>query len=99
MEKKDILDRKVDGLGKLWGFFSSDPIRFICFLSIIANIILTDKLIKNTEEMSKAIIEEVRKQVPREVEEQLVETKAKVDTVSERLLEAIPKKQSEYEEE
>lgn len=89
--KQDLIDRKVDGLGKLWGYFLQKPVGFICFLSIMANIWLTHKLITTNERMSQAIIVEVKKQVAPEVKEQLKPTKASIDTVVNKVLDVINK--------
>lgn len=88
-EGVDFIDRKIDrAVGGVESFFKlalQDTKIFILVLSITANIYLVWKLIDTNEKMRDAIIEEVRRQVPREVRketaEQLEPVKSKVDTL------------------
>lgn len=89
METKDFLDRKIEGsvggVERLFHLMIRDPISLIAVISILLNIYLGNKLIKTNEEMRNAVIEEVRRQVPMEVQrettEQLNSVSEKVDTI------------------
>lgn len=85
MNRGDFIDRKIGGIEKLFSLALKDAKTFILVLSVCANIYLGHKVIKTNEEMRNAIVEEVRRQVPREVRkeaaEQLVGVAKKVDTV------------------
>jgi len=82
VENKDWLDRKLDRGMELikmaFGMVQKNSRDFILTLSIIANVYLGHKIIDNQEVMNNKIVEEVRKQVPSEVEKK---TKQKLDGI------------------
>lgn len=85
----DFIDRKIDrAVGGVESFFKlalQDTKTFVLVLSICANMYLVWKLIDTNEKMRDAVIEEVRRQVPKEVKKetthQLEPVKNKVDTL------------------
>lgn len=81
---KDWLDRKVDGFLNIVKAMGQDSKTVILTGSVILNFWLGNRLIKQTEDLSKVIIEEVRKQSPslikEETQSQLKETKERIDT-------------------
>lgn len=86
---RDFIDRKIEGgvggVERLFHLALKSPLTLLLVLSILANIYLGNKLIKTNEEMRIQIIEEVRRQVPVEVQketsEQLNSVSEKVDTI------------------
>lgn len=80
-KRTDFLDRKVDGLVKVFSLVERDWKNFILTISILSNVYLVHSLIKTHSEMSDRIIEEVRKQSPQVIKEELAPTKMALDTV------------------
>ena len=84
MKKKkkgdDFVDRKIDGLVKIFGLAQRDFMALMLVLSLIGNIILVYQLGEVRKEMTHMVIEEVRKQVPQETSKQLQPIKNSVDT-------------------
>lgn len=86
---KDFIDRKIEGsvggVERLFHLMIKSPTSLIAVISIIGNLYLGNKLIQTNEEMRNAVIEEVRRQVPvevqRETSEQLNSVSEKVDTI------------------
>lgn len=86
---KDFIDRKMEGwvgvVERLSRIMINHPSSLIAVISILGNLYLGNKLIQTNEEMRNAVIEEVRRQVPvevqRETSEQLNSVSEKVDTI------------------
>ena len=76
----DFVDRKIDGLVKIFGLAQRDFMALMLVLSLIGNIILVYQLGEVRKEMTHMVIEEVRKQVPQETSKQLQPIKNSVDT-------------------
>ena len=76
----DFVDRKIDGLVKIFGLAQRDFMALMLVLSLIGNIILVYQLGEVRKEMTHMAIEEVRKQVPQETSKQLQPIKNSVDT-------------------
>ncbi|MGV6945054.1 hypothetical protein [Sphingobacterium kyonggiense] len=70
-QKQDVVDRKVDGLVKIFGLAYKDVVALVATLSILLNIYLVNKLITTNEELNSKIVDEVRKQVRPAVEERV----------------------------
>jgi len=73
-EKKDIIDRKVDGVVKIFGLAYKDVVALVATISILGNVYLVYKVLNVTESLNNRIVEEVRKQVTPAVNEK-VDTK------------------------
>ncbi len=69
--KQDIIDRKVDGVVKIFGLAYKDIVALVATLSILLNVYLVYKIITMNEDLNAKIVEEVRRQVPRAVEERV----------------------------
>ena len=67
--KQDMIDRKVDGVVKIFGLTYKDVVALVATLSILLNVYLVYKIITMNEDLNAKIVEEVRRQVPRAVEE------------------------------
>lgn len=67
--KQDMIDRKVDGVVKIFGLAYKDIVALVATLSILLNVYLVYKIITMNEDLNAKIVEEVRRQVPRAVEE------------------------------
>jgi len=67
--KQDVIDRKVDGVVKIFGLAYKDVVALVATLSILLNVFLVHKIITTNEDLNAKIVEEVRRQVPRAVEE------------------------------
>ena len=67
--KQDVIDRKVDGVVKIFGLAYKDIVALVATLSILLNVFLVHKIITTNEDLNAKIVEEVRRQVPRAVEE------------------------------
>lgn len=93
MENKDFIDRKVVGIEKLFELVMRDVKSLVIVLSLGVNLYLGHKVIKTNEEMRKAVIDEVRRQVPSavrtETNEQMMGINSKIDTVLVKSREAI----------
>ena len=77
---EDFIDRKINGLERIFGMAQRDFMALMLVLSIIGNIIQAYNTDKIQKEMTKIVIEEVRKQVPQETSKQLQPIKNSVDT-------------------
>ena len=86
---EDFIDRKVDGLVKIFGLAQRDFMALMLVLSLIGNIILVYQLGEVRKEMTHMVIEEVRKQVPQETSKQLRPIKSSVDTTMKQIQEHI----------
>jgi hypothetical protein len=70
-EEKDVIDRKVDGVVKLFELVRRNVLAFVATISIVGNVFLVYKIITTNEELNKQIVEEVRKQVAPAVEQKV----------------------------
>lgn len=96
MPHRDFINKRVEDINstteRWFGLAKQDWVIFMLVLSLIGNILLVVKIIGITEDYSNKIVEEVRRQVPKEVEQQITPIQQNVDTVTKRVLEAIPNK-------
>lgn len=92
MPEQDFLNRRSGDIEKLFGLAKSDWLVFAFVMSVICNIWLGVEVISTTKDYTKMIVEEVRKQVPQEVDRQVSPMQSKVDTVVRKLNNAIEEK-------
>lgn len=69
--KQDMIDRKVDGVVKIFGLAYKDIVALVATISILLNVFLVYKIITMNEDLNAKIIDEVRKQVSPAVEERV----------------------------
>lgn len=85
----DFVDRKIDGLVKIFGLAQRDFMALMLVLSLIGNIVLVYQLGEVRTEMTNMVIQEVRRQVPQETSKQLQPIKNSVDTTMKQIQEHI----------
>ncbi|MGJ1431570.1 hypothetical protein ACR79M_08335 [Sphingobacterium spiritivorum] len=85
-ENEDYIGNRVNDLGKIYKWIKENPMAFLCtVMTIIAFIFIwlfidsKNENIRITQQMSKQITDEVRRQVPISVREQLQPIKDSVD--------------------
>ncbi|OYD42298.1 MULTISPECIES: hypothetical protein [Sphingobacterium] len=71
--KQDMIDRKVDGVVKIFGLAYKDIVALVATISILLNVYLVYKIITMNEDLNAKIVEEVRRQVPQAVNERVPE--------------------------
>lgn len=71
--KQDMIDRKVDGVVKIFGLAYKDVVALVATISILLNVYLVYKIITMNEDLNAKIVEEVRRQVPQAVNERVPE--------------------------
>lgn len=67
-QKQDMIDRKVDGVVKIFGLAYKDVVALVATISILLNVYLVNKVISTNEDLNAKIVDEVRKQVEPAVE-------------------------------
>lgn len=70
-QKQDMIDRKVEGVVKIFGLAYKDIVALVATLSILLNIFLVYKIITMNEDLNAQIVDEVRKQVAPAVNERV----------------------------
>lgn len=70
-QKQDMIDRKVDGVVKIFGLAYKDIVALVATISILLNVYLVYKIITMNEDLNAKIVEEVRRQVNPAVEERV----------------------------
>lgn len=78
-EKADFIDRKVDGLVKIFGLAYKDFVVLVGTLSIILNIYLVYRLLNTTDSLNSQIVEEVRRQSRPIIKEEVEPIKSGVE--------------------
>lgn len=71
--KQDAVDRKVDGVVKLFGLVERDWRNFALLISILINVYVTYKYIDQNDRMTEIIIEQVDKRSPAIIQEKVEE--------------------------
>lgn len=69
--KQDMIDRKVDGVVKIFGLARQEILALVATISILLNVYLVYKIITMNEDLNGKIVEEVRRQVPQAVDERV----------------------------
>lgn len=78
-EKADFIDRKVDGIVKIFGLAYKDFVVLVATLSVILNIYLVYRLLDTTDNLSSQIVEEVRRQSRPIIKEEVEPIKSGVE--------------------
>ena len=78
-EKADFIDRKVDGLVKIFGLAYKDFVVLVATLSVILNIYLVYRLLNTTDSLNSQIVEEVRRQSRPIIKEEVEPIKSGVE--------------------
>ncbi|TCV17147.1 hypothetical protein EDC17_101166 [Sphingobacterium alimentarium] len=87
-----MIDRKVDGVVKIFGLAYKDVVALVATLSILLNVYLVYKIITMNEDLNAKIVDEVRRQVPKAVNESVpVEVDRKLEGVREGVDKALNK--------
>ena len=90
--KQDMIDRKVDGVVKIFGLAYKDIVALVATISILLNVFLVYKIITMSEDLNAKIVDEVRRQVPKAVNESVpVEVDRKLEGVREGVDKALNK--------
>ena len=72
-EDKDFIDRRVGNVSTIFGLAREDAITLILVISLLCNVWLGREVIIANKDWSKIVVEEVRKQAPRIIEEKVEE--------------------------
>lgn len=84
----DFIDRKLDGVVKIFGLAHRDFMALMLSISILLNVYLVYEIITTSEDLHKQIVEEVRRQSPSLIKQ---ETEQKLNPYLEKLDTAISK--------
>ena len=71
--KQDVVDRKVDGVVKLWELSNKSILALVATVSICLNVWLVYLYVSTYRDLNNRIVDEVRNQVPTEVRERVNE--------------------------
>lgn len=88
-EKQDAIDRKIDGIVKIFGLAQRDFMALMLTLSLLLNIVQYYDVRRTERVLNDEIKEEIRRQavpaIKNETSRQLEPIKSKVDTTMERI--------------
>lgn len=88
-EKQDMIDRKIDGVVKIFGLAQRDFMALMLTLSLLLNIVQYYDVRRTERVLNDEIKEEIRRQavpaIRNETSKQLEPIKTKVDTTMERI--------------
>lgn len=91
-QKDDLVGRRVNDIGKLAGWANRDILALVAIFFMICTGILLYLYVKTYSDLNDKILEEVRRQVPRAIQEQVpVVVDSKLEGVKEGVNKALDK--------